>query len=466
MSATQAASTSLVRLTKYPIASLRELISLSIPLILMLFSSSFMGFCSRLFLAHHSLEALEACASAVYLTMLFQLPCMRVTSMAQIFVGMHKGASQPYLIGPCIWQMIWFSLFSMLITLPLGNFAGPFFLQGLSIEKPAMVYFQSLMWGNFLFPLGAALAAFYTGRGKTKTLFIAMAASHALNILLDYLLIFGIEGVLPSMGIRGAAIATLTAQTFFCTILLLLFLNKSARETFNTDKFALKWKTFWSYVQLSIPRAIARMILLISWCATARIITLKGGDFLVVLSVGSSLFLLFSFINEGMGQGMMTVASSLIGAKEYSMLEKLTRSAFTFLALSMLVLTIPFIFFPKILLSFFFVTPPSVQTLAILEQSCLWLWVALLCNGINMIGFSLITSACDTVFHMIANSFVWLTCFLPVYLAFKVGSWPADKIWLLMALDGLVIGTGLLLRAYRNHCKPEPYARCHSNLTF
>jgi MATE family multidrug resistance protein len=464
MTASQTIQSSLPSLTKHPTASLRELFSLALPLILVLLSGCLMGFCDRLFLAHYSLEAFEGCVNAIYLCIIFQLPCIRITSMAQVFVGFHKGAGNSNLIGQCVWQMIWFSLLSMLITFPLGKLVGPLFLSGTAIEKPALTYFDTLMIVNFLYPLGVALSSFFIAEGKTKALVIATLASHALNILFDFLLIFGVEGIIPPMGIFGAAVATCIAQGSFCTVLFALFLQKYFRENYGTHSYAFKWKAFWNYVQVGIPRAIARMILLVAWAAVARVMTLKGGDYLITLTVGGTLFLLFSFINEGMGQAMMTIASRLVGAKEYLTVKKLRRSAFLFLAVTMVSLSFPFLFFPEILLSFFFTQPPAPETLALLRYSCIWIWFMIFTNGVNMIGMSLITVACDTVFHMIVNCFVWLTSYLPVYLAFEVGNASPDLFWLIAAFDGLILGLIFHLRANYNNNKHTSFEKAHLSL--
>ncbi len=451
-------------LTKYPSASIRELVKLSLPLIAVLLSSCLMNFIDRLFLAHFSFEAFEGCVNAVYLCMLFQLPCMRITSMAQIFIGFHKGANHPNLIGECVWQMIWFSILSMIITLPLGSITGAFFLGGTAIEKPAMTYLQTLMFGNFLFPLGAALSSFYIAKGNTKVLVLATICAQLLNIGLDYLLIFGVEGILPAQGIFGAALATIIAQSSFCAILFWPFLKNQFHQLYGTRNWALHWKPFWNYVQVGIPRAIARLLVLVAWAATARIMTLKGGDFLIVFSVGGTLFLVFAFINEGLGQAIMTIASRLIGAKEYLTLRKLRRSSFLFLAFSMACLTLPFLIFPDFLLSFFFSEPPSSEVLTLLHRSCYWIWIMLLGNGFNMIGFGLISAACDTVFHMMANSLVWLTSYLPIYLIYNMTNCPPDIFWLIIALEAFLIGSIFHWRVNRNDSKHSSFEKCHFNL--
>lgn len=105
---------------QYPPASLRDLVNLSIPLILSLLSGSLMLLCNRLFLAKFSIEALKTCTTVSALILLFQIPCIRISSMGQVFVGQLRGAKQLHAIGSHVWQMIWFALLSSVITIPLG----------------------------------------------------------------------------------------------------------------------------------------------------------------------------------------------------------------------------------------------------------------------------------------------------------------------------------------------------------
>src|SRR5690348_14296674 len=103
------------KLTAYSAGSLKELGAITGPLILSFLSMSLMNFCNRYFLGHYSLETLEAATSAMSLAFLFQIPFLRITTIAQVFVARFKGAQQLHKIGEVVWQMIWLSLFSLLI---------------------------------------------------------------------------------------------------------------------------------------------------------------------------------------------------------------------------------------------------------------------------------------------------------------------------------------------------------------
>ncbi len=433
-------------LSKYPSASLRELAHLSWPIILGLFSASLMGICDRLFLAHYSLDAMKGTVSAANLAMLFQHPVIRIAAMSQVFVGLYYGAEKLHKIGPTIWQMIWLCFFSMLITLPASQFVAPFFFGGTSVQAEATTYFNTMMAVNFFFPLGTALTCYFTGQGRVRIIFLTTLISHGFNIGLDYIFIFGIEGYLPSMGVFGAALATGIAQLTFCVILFCAFLRKKERETYGTSNYHFDWGNFWEQLQVGLPRAIARIIILSSWAAISRIMTLKNGDYLLVLSIGGTLMLFFTFINDGMLQGMITIASNLIGSKNYDRIWKLARSGLIFLMFTTGLLAIPYLVFPIETLSIFAFSP-NPESMAILKKSCIWLWVFCFCYGFNAVGLSLVTASRDLTFYLLSIMFVWTTSFLPVYLGMYVFNFTPDKLWLIMAIDSFLYGIIFFVRA-------------------
>ena len=102
------------KLSKYPVASLRELIYLAFPIILTTLSSSLLTLCDRLFLSYYSAKAWEAATVAGDLAFFFQMFCILLVMTAHVFVGQYHGANKSEKIGPLIWQMIWFSFLSMI----------------------------------------------------------------------------------------------------------------------------------------------------------------------------------------------------------------------------------------------------------------------------------------------------------------------------------------------------------------
>ena len=74
-------------------------------------------------------------------------------------------------------------------------------------------YFTLLNLFGGLAVINNALAGFFSGRGQTKVPMYVTLAGNLVNIILDYILIFGKFGFSP-MGIEGAAWATISGSFF------------------------------------------------------------------------------------------------------------------------------------------------------------------------------------------------------------------------------------------------------------
>src|SRR5271163_4406056 len=107
-------------LTRYPEGSIRELWTISLPLMVSTLAMLFMIFTDRIFLAHYSIGALNASVNAGTLAWAFMAGLGMVTAMSEVFVAQYNGAKLPKRIGSPVWQMIWFSLFSVSLCIPLA----------------------------------------------------------------------------------------------------------------------------------------------------------------------------------------------------------------------------------------------------------------------------------------------------------------------------------------------------------
>lgn len=426
-------------LTKYPLASFRELVTLSLPLIFAALSASLLGLCDRYFLSHYSLESWKACSTANPLCLLFQMTCIVIAIMAQAFVGRFQGANKKHLIGPYVWQMIWFSFISMAMTYPLSFFAESY-LKGSEIEGPAVLYFRCLAAVNFLYPLGAALSSFFIGRGKTRPIFIVTLSIQVLNIVLDYFLIFGFDGIIPPLGILGAAIATIASQSSLCLTLFILFIQKKYINPYRTDLWTFKWHYLWQVLKKGVPHAFGRIMVIGSWIFASYAMLDRGGDYLLTLSFGTSLFLILSFMNEGIGQALITVTSHILGAKAEPLIGKMLRSSVIFLTVTLLLLAIPLFFYQDTIISLFIDKPISASSKSLLQECCVWIWFICLANGINRIGTSFIVASRDTLFYACAVSSLWITLCIPVFIGIGQLGWTPPKFFLLDGINTLTFG--------------------------
>ncbi|MGR3973911.1 MAG: MATE family efflux transporter [Candidatus Rhabdochlamydia sp.] len=435
-------------LTQYPLGSLRELFTICWPLIISLLFVCMTNLMDRFFLEKYSLKALEACSIATYLILLFQVPCIRIASMSQVFVGQYKGAKELYSIGSVVWQAIWFSLLSALLTIPLGLLSGAFFFPE-PIKVLATNYFHILIGANFLFPLGSALSTFFTGQGRSSIVSYVMLISSLLHLALDLILIFGIPDILPPQGIKGAAYATIISQFFYCLVLFCLFLRQKERDAYRTDQWQLNRKMMKQYILLGTPTAVSKLSILSAWVAAVKIITARGGDYLLVLSVTGNLCIFFSCFTEGIGQSLLTIASYLIGSDRKDKVLAAAKSAFCLLLAVLGLLAFCLLLFPKHLLEAVFFTPFSASELDILVRACHGLWLFFLVEGVSWIGLSILTACADTRFLMYYNAITsWLFTFFPIYCVFYLFHCPPYFLWAVMTLPCSAALTAYLIRIY------------------
>lgn len=100
------------QLTKHPVGSTKEIWSICWPLMISFCSNSFMMFADRLYLAHHSVAAMNAMAVAAnfcFLTLIFPFAICEIT---EVFVGRFHGENRNSDVGRPTWQIIWLSVLS------------------------------------------------------------------------------------------------------------------------------------------------------------------------------------------------------------------------------------------------------------------------------------------------------------------------------------------------------------------
>jgi len=214
----------------------REVLYVSLPLVISSLSWTVMTFVDRVFLKWESGVAMAAAFSAS--TLWFSLLCLPlgICMYCATFVSQYSGSHQPKQIGPSVWQGVWISLLMsplLLLAIPLAP--AVFALAGHEpeVQQLEVLYFQILCWGIPAMLIAQALSSFYSGRGKTRIVMCVDTFVALLNVFLDYAWIFGKFGF-PEAGIAGAGWATVTSLWIKALIYFLLLVQKKHRIEFHS----------------------------------------------------------------------------------------------------------------------------------------------------------------------------------------------------------------------------------------
>ena len=207
------------------------------PLALGMANNAVMQFVDRVFLARESTSSLEAVLPASMLALLFvgffqSVVVYSGTFVAQYFgAGAEEGCRRSYKAGLVLSAA--FGAFLMCLV-PLGNYVFDFVGHSPEVLAREKTYYSITVAGGFATCGMMAASGYFTGRGQTRFVFWVNLFGNLMNILLDYLFIFGFDvGVsglkLEPCGIAGAAWATVIAQIVQMIVLNVVALRETMR---------------------------------------------------------------------------------------------------------------------------------------------------------------------------------------------------------------------------------------------
>lgn len=413
-----------------------EVLALFFPILVVSFSSCFLPFIEQLFFARISAEAMEAALNVSYVCRIFESSCIALVMMGQVCVGRWQGAGNFRAIGSGVWQFVWFSFLSMIITLPLNIFSGVFYFHQTAIGGIALPYLYLIASISFLYPLGAALSCFYLGRGKARFVVTATLCSQIVNLILDYFLIFGWEGWIPPLGLMGRGISAMIAQGGLCLLLFVIFLSSKNNKTYGTHHWHFQPKLFWECIHPGFLRALGRLSVLIAWVLTARLMTIRGGDYALVLSIGGTVFLFTAFFSDAICQAMTTVISHILGANTYHFLGKACRSGSIIVFATGALLSIPLLIFPSVTFHILF---PSINLDPfMIRKILLGVWMSIVFFTYSYVPASFVLAFKDTKFILFIGGMTWIYSYLLMYIVIEVYDVAADLFWIVLSFTHII----------------------------
>jgi len=163
---------------------------------------------------------------------------------------------------------------------------------------------------------------FGTFRGLQNTFYPMLIAltGTVLNVVLDYFLIFGIEGVIPAFHIEGAAYASVIAQFVMMTLAVLLLYRKTPVRLRLRFPFHREMKNLYRMVLHLFVRTLSLNVALYFGSAFAA---KYGNTELAAYSIAIQIWFFYAFVIDGYSSAGNILAGKLYGGGQYKTLEKL-----------------------------------------------------------------------------------------------------------------------------------------------
>ena len=196
--------------------SLRDINRLAIPAILSGIAEPIISLCDNAFIGKLGTEELAASgiATSFFLLVVWVLAQTRTATSALVAqaLGSQRLRSVKHLVPQAFWVSVFFGVLFLVGTNLISTTIFELYGAKGEVLELCVVYFGIRSFG---FPLTlGAFSLFGVFRGLQNTtwaMYISLTGA-AINIVLDYALIYGVDGVVPAMGIEGAALASVIAQ--------------------------------------------------------------------------------------------------------------------------------------------------------------------------------------------------------------------------------------------------------------
>jgi MATE family multidrug resistance protein len=431
----------------------RQILVIAIPLILSSGSWSVKLFVDRVLLSWHSSDALAAALPAGMLNFALMSLFIGTAGYTSTFVAQYYGAKRFQRIGPAVWQGFYVAILGGAVLIALIPFAGKFFAfvgHDPAVAELEVIYFRILCLGAMPAIASAAFAGFFAGRGQTWPVLWVNLVSAAVNIVLDYVLIFGYWGF-PELGIAGAAVATIVSSS----VQLLVYIALLRQPKHNVGYNALKgWRfnriLFTRLMRFGFPNGLQFFIEMIGFAAFVLFMGRLGTISFAGSNLAFNINMLAFMPMIGVGIGVSVVVGQSLGSNRPDLAERGVTTGFHIAFLYMATVAALYAFVPNVFLAPYaagFDTESFAPIRSIAVVALRFVAVYSLFDAIAIVYSSALKGAGDTRFVMLILLVLsMLGLVLPSYIALVVLDAGVNVGWSILTAYTIVTGFAFLIR--------------------
>ena len=245
-----------------------------------------------------------------------------ISSIISQYVGAHKLDEINDLPAQATAIVLVGSLVVLAISYPFATAIFKFYNATGLILDYAVTYFKIRIFG---FPFSLfVFAIFGTFRGLQNTYYPMMIAiiGALLNVVLDIAFVYGVEGFIAPMHVKGAAYASVISQIAMAVIAAFLLLKKTSISLKVLLPLNKEIKRMLSMISNLFIRTIALNIALYFGTSYAAS---YGKEYIAAYTIGLNIWFLGAFMIDGYSSAGNILSGKLLGEKDYKTLFKLSR---------------------------------------------------------------------------------------------------------------------------------------------
>ena len=309
-------------------------------------------------------------------------------------------------------------------------------------------YYSIRVWGFPLTLFVFAVMGIFRGLQNTYYPMLIAITGAVLNIILDFILVYGVEGIISPMYLEGAAWASLIAQGIMAVMAFVLLVTKTNISL--RLKFPLH-PELGRLVVMSLNLFVRALALNIALILAVREATALGDKYIGAHTIAINLWLFSAFFIDGYGAAGNIMGGKLLGAKNYDGLWDLAKKIMLYgFVISLILAAVGFLFYRPIGRIF-------SNDLTVLQAFYSIFFILILGIPMNMVAFVF-----DGLFKglgemkYLRNVLLVATFlgFVPILFLGKFLGWGLYGIWIAFTLWMFIRG-GALVWKFRRKFRPQ-----------
>ena len=333
----------------------------SLPVLVSLLMEYLIGFTDTAYLGRVGETELAASAIAGTYYMIIYMIGFGFSIGAQILIAQYNGNQQYKETGKILSQGILFLLIIAAIVILLSSIISPIILKSIidseSVLQAVLQYLDWRIYGFFFSFTIIMFRAFYIGIIHTSALMLNSITMVAINVILNYILIFGALGIpalgipalgIPALGISGAAIASVISEAV-AVIHFIIYTQKNV----SSCKYGLKRRItidctiLKKILSISIWMMLQHGLVFGSWFVFFITIEHFGERALAITNIVRNISsFLFLFV-QAFASVVSSLVGNLIGENKSSSILYVCKKVIFLCYMTILPIMLLFLFFPS-----------------------------------------------------------------------------------------------------------------------
>ena len=243
----------------------------------------------------------------------------------QTFVAQQHGAGEAKTCGGWSWQGLASIVpLAAIAALVIGGGAHQIIAWIAPTESIAPLaggYIRARSLGIVGITAAVSLSSFFRGIGDTRTPLYVTLIANAINLVLDFGLVFGLAG-LPRLGVVGAGLATSISEWCYFAGMLLMFMRPAVRRAFDTR---FRWpdpepiRRLW---RVGVPIGGQWILEMLSFALFTMIVARMGDAEMAASHVFVQLLSLSFMQATGISTAAATLVGQYIGAERRGIVDR------------------------------------------------------------------------------------------------------------------------------------------------